>query len=126
MPQRVTLLALTAVPHKHRSPHARTPPPALVFLLIEVIEPGQQIAQPLTGKERSLLQPVIKPLRHGHHASPASRRRYRDLKSPAHAVGSAHPSPTSADHGFFGCRPFSRANDLLMRQWGQPVDWRLP
>jgi uracil-DNA glycosylase len=32
----------------------------------------------------------------------------------------------SADRGFFGSRPFSRANDLLMRQGGQPVEWRLP
>ncbi len=42
------------------------------------------------------------------------------------AVESAHPSPMSADRGFFGSRPFSRANDLLIRQGGQPVDWRLP
>jgi uracil-DNA glycosylase len=32
----------------------------------------------------------------------------------------------SADRGFFGSRPFSRANDLLARQGAQPVDWRLP
>ncbi|WP_461067635.1 uracil-DNA glycosylase [Streptomyces pseudoechinosporeus] len=201
---------------------------------MEVIEPVQQIAQPVTGKEGSLLHPVIKPLRHGHHASPASRRRYPDPETPAHAVGlsfsvapevrplpgsliniyrelssdlglpqpsngdltpwteqgvlllnralttaprrpaahrgkgweevteqairalaargkplvsilwgrdtrnlrpllgdlpsveSAHPSPMSADRGFFGSRPFSRANELLVRQGGQPVDWRLP
>ncbi|MCL7376833.1 uracil-DNA glycosylase [Streptomyces sp. NPDC057539] len=42
------------------------------------------------------------------------------------AVESAHPSPMSADRGFFGSRPFSRANDLLIGQGAQPVDWRLP
>ncbi|MFJ5683686.1 uracil-DNA glycosylase [Streptomyces sp. NPDC093099] len=42
------------------------------------------------------------------------------------AVESAHPSPMSADRGFFGSRPFSRANDLLIDQGAQPVDWRLP
>jgi uracil-DNA glycosylase len=42
------------------------------------------------------------------------------------AIESAHPSPMSADHGFFGSRPFSRTNDLLVRQGAQPVDWRLP
>lgn len=42
------------------------------------------------------------------------------------AVESAHPSPMSADRGFFGSRPFSRANDLLVRQGAEPVDWRLP
>ncbi|OII65681.1 uracil-DNA glycosylase [Streptomyces sp. CC53] len=42
------------------------------------------------------------------------------------AIESAHPSPMSADRGFFGSRPFSRTNDLLMRQGAEPVDWRLP
>ncbi|MGW4383419.1 uracil-DNA glycosylase [Kitasatospora sp. NPDC004531] len=42
------------------------------------------------------------------------------------SVESPHPSPYSASGGFFGSRPFSRANDLLVRQGGQPVDWRLP
>lgn len=42
------------------------------------------------------------------------------------AVESVHPSPRSADGGFFGSRPFSRANDLLVKQGAQPVDWRLP
>jgi uracil-DNA glycosylase len=41
-------------------------------------------------------------------------------------VESAHPSPLSASRGFFGSRPFSRANDALLAQGGQPVDWRLP
>ncbi|OKJ06677.1 uracil-DNA glycosylase [Kitasatospora sp. CB01950] len=42
------------------------------------------------------------------------------------SIESSHPSPYSADRGFFNSRPFSRANDLLVRQGGQPVDWRLP
>ncbi len=41
-------------------------------------------------------------------------------------VASAHPSPLSAARGFFGSRPFSRVNDLLVRQGAPPVDWRLP
>jgi uracil-DNA glycosylase len=41
-------------------------------------------------------------------------------------VASAHPSPMSADRGFFGSRPFSRANALLVGQGGAEVDWRLP
>ncbi|OOL27438.1 uracil-DNA glycosylase [Rhodococcus rhodochrous] len=40
-------------------------------------------------------------------------------------VKSAHPSPLSASRGFFGSRPFSRANALLAEQGGDPVDWRL-
>jgi len=42
------------------------------------------------------------------------------------SVQSAHPSPMSADRGFFGSRPFSRADALLQRQGGQPIDWKLP
>ncbi len=42
------------------------------------------------------------------------------------AVESAHPSPLSAHRGFFGSRPFSRTNQLLLHQGGAPVDWRLP
>ncbi len=41
-------------------------------------------------------------------------------------VESVHPSPLSASRGFFGSRPFSRVNELLVRQGGEPVDWRLP
>ncbi|MFD4366502.1 uracil-DNA glycosylase [Rhodococcus sp. NPDC058521] len=41
-------------------------------------------------------------------------------------IESAHPSPLSASRGFFGSRPFSRANSLLEELGGDPVDWRLP
>jgi uracil-DNA glycosylase len=41
-------------------------------------------------------------------------------------IASAHPSPLSARAGFFGSRPFSRANELLVRQGGEPVNWALP
>ncbi|QMU71983.1 uracil-DNA glycosylase [Streptacidiphilus sp. P02-A3a] len=53
-------------------------------------------------------------------------RNLRPLLDPFPCVESAHPSPMSADRGFFGSRPFSRANDLLVKQGSQPVDWRLP
>ena len=39
---------------------------------------------------------------------------------------SAHPSPLSARRGFFGSRPFSRANAELQSQGAEPVDWVLP
>ena len=41
-------------------------------------------------------------------------------------VASAHPSPMSADRGFFGSRPFSRVNQMLEEIGGEPVDWKLP
>lgn len=40
-------------------------------------------------------------------------------------IESAHPSPLSASSGFFGSRPFSRANDLLAQQGSAPIDWSL-
>ncbi len=40
-------------------------------------------------------------------------------------IVSAHPSPMSADRGFFGSRPFSRANQLLTDLGAGPIDWSL-
>ena len=37
-----------------------------------------------------------------------------------------HPSPLSAHRGFFGSRPFSRANDYLQANGKTPIDWQLP
>ncbi|HEY0166243.1 MAG TPA: uracil-DNA glycosylase [Jatrophihabitans sp.] len=47
------------------------------------------------------------------------------LLSDADCLKSVHPSPLSASGGFFGSRPFSRANELLVKRGGQPVDWQL-
>ena len=41
-------------------------------------------------------------------------------------IASAHPSPLSAERGFFGSRPFSRANHLLEQRGAEPIDWTLP
>ncbi|SKB08059.1 uracil-DNA glycosylase [Aeromicrobium choanae] len=56
----------------------------------------------------------------------------RDAQSLASRLGdvprieSAHPSPLSASRGFFGSRPFSRADAALAAQGAEPVDWELP
>ena len=43
-----------------------------------------------------------------------------------HVITSAHPSPLSARHGFFGSKPFSQVNTTLA-QWGKaPIDWQIP
>lgn len=42
------------------------------------------------------------------------------------AITSPHPSPLSASRGFFGSKPFSRADAALADQGSGPVDWRLP
>lgn len=41
-------------------------------------------------------------------------------------IASAHPSPLSARGGFFGSRPFSRADQALIAQGADPIDWSLP
>ncbi|MDG3011061.1 uracil-DNA glycosylase [Rhodococcus sp. D2-41] len=50
----------------------------------------------------------------------------RPLLGDVPVIASPHPSPLSASRGFFGSRPFSRANDLLQGLGSAPVDWRLP
>lgn len=47
------------------------------------------------------------------------------LLSDVDCLTSVHPSPLSASGGFFGSRPFSKANALLEKHGGKPVDWRL-
>lgn len=41
-------------------------------------------------------------------------------------IKSVHPSPLSAHNGFFGTKPFSRANDFLVSKGYAPIDWKLP
>jgi uracil-DNA glycosylase len=50
----------------------------------------------------------------------------RPLLGDAAVLTSAHPSPLSAARGFFGSRPFSRANEILQSQGSDPVSWELP
>ncbi|WP_353951250.1 uracil-DNA glycosylase [Knoellia sp. S7-12] len=42
------------------------------------------------------------------------------------SLESVHPSPLSSYKGFFGSKPFSRANELLVEQGAEPIDWSLP
>lgn len=37
----------------------------------------------------------------------------------------AHPSPYSADFGFFGCKHFSKTNEILIKQSLSPIDWNI-
>jgi uracil-DNA glycosylase len=41
-------------------------------------------------------------------------------------ITSPHPSPLSAHRGFFGSRPFSKANEYLKKHGQTPIDWSLP
>jgi uracil-DNA glycosylase len=58
----------------------------------------------------------------------SSARRKRELVDTARhtVIESPHPSPLSAHRGFFGSRPFSRANAALLEAGRDPVDWCIP
>lgn len=78
---------------------------------------GHRAGHPRPGRAREA--PGVRPVGPGRpQSAPATGQ------PPVRGV--LPPSPMSADRGFFGSRPFSRANDLLVGQGGQPVDWRLP
>lgn len=70
-----------------------------------LVERGGPLAAVLWGRDAQSLKPML---------------------APVPWVESPHPSPLSASRGFFGSRPFSRVNELLVHQGADPVDWRLP
>ena len=58
----------------------------------------------------------------GSHA----QQKARLITNPRHVlIRSPHPSPLSAHRGFFGSRPFSRANEALRRSGQKEIDWQL-
>jgi len=72
-----------------------------------LVQRQQPLVAILWGRDASTLKPM---LAEGECAS----------------IESPHPSPLSASRGFFGSRPFSRANELLAQMGAEPIDWRLP
>lgn len=55
-----------------------------------------------------------------------ARRKKELIKNPAHRIlEAAHPSPLSAYNGFFGCRHFSKTNEILKSQGSETIDWSL-
>ncbi|MGL4727504.1 MAG: uracil-DNA glycosylase family protein, partial [Bosea sp. (in: a-proteobacteria)] len=55
--------------------------------------------------------------------NPAQAKRHLIDESRHLVIASAHPSPLSARRGFFGSKPFSRANDWLASQGEPPIAW---
>ncbi|WP_020671147.1 uracil-DNA glycosylase [Amycolatopsis nigrescens] len=56
----------------------------------------------------------------------SNARKLKPILGPVPSIESVHPSPLSAHNGFFGSKPFSRSNALLVEQGASPVDWKLP
>ncbi|MCW2818432.1 MAG: Uracil-DNA glycosylase [Marmoricola sp.] len=75
-----------------------------IQVLAERARAGTPLAAILWGRDAQSLKPELAPIPW---------------------VESAHPSPLSASRGFFGSRPFSRVDQLLRDQGGEPVDWTL-
>lgn len=94
------------------------------------VAPGQPASHRGKGWE-AITEQAIKSLamRNGPLVAILWGRDARDTRPwllDAPAIESPHPSPLSASRGFFGSRPFSRANEALAAQGGEPVDWTLP
>ncbi len=53
-----------------------------------------------------------------------SKKKY--ITNPKHLIlESAHPSPLSANYGFFGSKPFSKTNNFLIKNHIKPIDWTI-
>lgn len=80
----------------------------------------QPLVAILWGRDASTLKPMLT------GGSGGQERSDSGIQPRCVAIESPHPSPLSASRGFFGSRPFSRANELLAEMGGEPIDWRLP
>lgn len=55
-----------------------------------------------------------------------ARNKAMIIDNPIHIkLSCAHPSPLSAYNGFFGCRHFSKTNEILIKSGQTPIDWKL-
>ena len=71
-------------------------------------------------KINTLDQPVVY-LLWGNNA----RQKKQLITNPKHLIlETVHPSPLSVYRGFFGCRHFSKANEFLVKNGAEPIDWR--
>ena len=95
---------LTVEPGRPASHRGKGWEPITETAIRALVARGGPLVAVLWGKDAQTLQPML-------NGTPA--------------IASAHPSPMSADRGFFGSRPFSRVNSLLAEQGGEPVDWAL-
>ncbi len=55
-----------------------------------------------------------------------AKEKQKYITNPKHyIITSAHPSPFSANYGFFGSKPFSKTNNFLIKNKIKPIDWSL-
>jgi uracil-DNA glycosylase len=97
--------SLTVSPGRANSHRGKGWEPVTECAINALAKRGGPLAAILWGRDAQTLKPML---------------------GPVPWVDSPHPSPLSAHRGFFGSRPFSRVNQLLVEQGGVPVDWALP
>lgn len=106
--QGVLLLnAVLTVPYGHANGHQGRGWEQVTDAAIEALSERGKVVFILWGKFAQNKIPLI------------DQKRNVIIKSP-------HPSPFSADRGFFGSRPFSRCNAALKNMGETPIDWQLP
>ena len=79
-----------------------------------------------TDKIIRLLNDHERPLAFILWGNPARRKKIMITNRRHLIVESAHPSPLSADRGFFGSRPFSKVNNFLQSIGDEPINWQIP
>ena len=79
-----------------------------------------------TDRIIELLNEREKPMAFILWGSPARKKKVMITNPRHYIVESPHPSPLSANRGFFGSHPFSRVNQFLESCGETPIDWQLP
>ena len=121
------------VPPPHGDLTAWTDQGVMLLNRVLTVEPGRSDAHKGKGWEVVTACAIEALVRRAEAGAPIvailwgnAARTLKPHLGPIPAVESAHPSPLSASRGFFGSRPFSRVNELLVARGGEPVDWTLP
>lgn len=96
---------LTVQPGKPNSHRGKGWEPVTQRAIEALVERGGPLVAILWGRDAQSLMPML---------------------GPVPIIRSPHPSPLSASSGFFGSRPFSKANAALAAQGAAPIEWRLP
>jgi uracil-DNA glycosylase len=95
---------LTVEPGRPASHRGKGWEPITEAAIVALVARGGPLVAVLWGKDAQTLRPLL---------------------GDTPIIASAHPSPMSADRGFFGSKPFSRVNTLLAERGGEEVDWAL-
>lgn len=98
---------LTVRAHQPRSHHAKGWETLTDFIIEQLNKKSRPIVFLLWGNDAKRKRKLIT---NTHHL----------------ILAAAHPSPLSANRGFFGCKHFSQTNEFLIGQGLQPVNWQIP